>query len=286
MEPSANTSQPANQNPLREPTSVSSRRGVTLYRLAAISILLFLASGFVVWMVFSRLFGSNEKDLVVHNDGTDDPRVAYKGPFLNIHPDVKYVGSKVCARCHSKDLVELYARTPMGRSLIPMAALAELNWYDEAHHNPFQAFDSQLRTVREGSRVWHSQTRMDKKGQPIFQDKMEVHYAIGSGNHGHSFLTLDSDGYLFQTPISWFGKKQQFWDVSPGFSKFHRRPVTADCMYCHADRAVPREDYKNRFLVPSGGWQGIGCERCHGPGEKHILSPGLVDLEDKTGVFI
>src|SRR5439155_16055613 len=126
-------------------------------------------------------------------------------------------------------LAEIYDKTPMGRSLLPMAALANSNWYDLSHHNPFKAFDSLLSIDRQGDRVWHSQTKVNEKGQPIFQDKRPVHYAIGSGNHGHSFLSLEGDGYLFQTPISWFGKQQQFWDVSPAFLGFVRRPVSGEC---------------------------------------------------------
>ncbi len=202
----------------------------------------------------------------------------------NIHPEVQYVGTKACSKCHSSH-AEIYAQTPMGRSLIPMASLAGSPWYDEAHHNPFKAFNSLLRIDRQGARVWHSQIKLDEKGDPIYQDKREVQYAIGSGNHGHSFLSLEGEGYLFQTPISWFGKKQQFWDASPGFSDFSRRPVTAECMFCHADHAAPREGFENRYHVPTGGWHAIGCERCHGPGEKHIHNPGLKELADGAGVF-
>src|SRR6516225_8488737 len=32
-----------------------------------------------------------------------DPRLAYTGPFRNIHPDVHYVGDEQCAGCHTKE---------------------------------------------------------------------------------------------------------------------------------------------------------------------------------------
>ena len=244
--------------------------------IVVFSILFLLGVG--VWILFFQARKPESSNLLSLNlpTGPADPRRSYQGPLKNIHPDVGYVGARVCSKCHSH--AETYAQSPMGRSLIPVADLIDTKWYDHAHHNPFKAFDTVLRIDRQEKRLWHSQTRLNDKGKPIFQDKREVHFAIGSGNHGHSFLSLEGGGYLFQTPISWFGKKQQFWDVSPGFSNFQRRLVSAECMFCHADRAVSTVDYENRFLVPPGGWHAIGCERCHGPGEEHVRNPGLREL--------
>jgi tetratricopeptide (TPR) repeat protein len=250
-------------------------------RLALMLMVLFLVLGLIAWRVFALLFGSNENGSENSLVCLDDPRKTYQGPLMNIHPDIQYVGSEACGKCHYSSHMEPFAKTPMGRSLIPMADLAGSNWYDQAHHNPFKAFDSVLSIEHEGRRVWHTQTKLDEKGILIYQDKREVHYAIGSGNHGHSFITLEGEGYLFQTPISWFGKKQQFWDVSPGFSEFRRRPVFAECMFCHANHLIALEGYQNRYQVPTVAWQAIGCERCHGPGAKHVLNPGLKELADE-----
>ncbi|HEV3144774.1 MAG TPA: hypothetical protein VGZ47_12865, partial [Gemmataceae bacterium] len=49
-----------------------------------------------------------------------DPRVAYQGPYLNVRPNVKYVGDAVCAECHA-DIAKTYHHHPMGRSLQPIA---------------------------------------------------------------------------------------------------------------------------------------------------------------------
>ena len=65
-------------------------------------------------------------------------------------------------------------------------------------------------------------------------------WAIGSGAKGYSYLT-ERDGYLLQTPISWFTQKRR-WDLSPGFgpSVLAGRVVSASCLFCHANRV--RED--------------------------------------------
>src|SRR4051794_13974468 len=46
-----------------------------------------------------------------------DPRLSYRGPFQNIHPDVQYVGSAKCAECHD-DIAQTYAKHPMARSVM------------------------------------------------------------------------------------------------------------------------------------------------------------------------
>src|SRR2546425_35243 len=51
-----------------------------------------------------------------------DPRLSYQGPFANVHPAVKYVGSAQCGECHAK-IADVYARHPMARTLIPIADL-------------------------------------------------------------------------------------------------------------------------------------------------------------------
>jgi predicted CXXCH cytochrome family protein len=203
-----------------------------------------------------------------------DPRLTYKGLFENIHPSVKYVGSAVCKDCHL-EIAESFSRHPMSRSVQPIAKVASGQRYDQAVHNPFDALGARFLVVPFGPRVWHRESRLDEKGQPVYERDLEVHYAIGSGNHGYSYLT-ERDGFLFQTPVSWYSQKK-IWDISPGFSPplLPGRPVLNECLFCHADRVEPYEGLQNRYHEPVfRGHVGIGCERCHGPGEKHVATGG------------
>ncbi len=138
-----------------------------------------------------------------------------------------------------------------------------------------------MRVERQGERVWHQEIGRDEAGQTVFQLDMPADYVLGSGTRGHSYLT-DRDGYLFQTPISWYSQKQ-IWDKSPGFHVEFRpgRPVSGECLFCHANRTRPRQGYLNRFEEPVFDGYTIGCERCHGPGDRHVNDPGHKD--PKTG---
>jgi hypothetical protein len=198
-----------------------------------------------------------------------DPRLSYTGPFRNVHPDVQYVSDHLCNDCH-QDIARTYSAHPMGRSMVPIASIAASQRYGEAQHNPFEAFDILFRVDRQGNRVYHRQRRLDTAGRPLYEFAHEVDHVIGSGTRGFSYLT-SRDGFVFQTPISWFTQKQ-IWDLSPGFPPWARagRLVQGACLYCHANRVEPVANTRNRYHEPVFRGHAIGCQRCHGPGERHV----------------
>jgi predicted CXXCH cytochrome family protein len=198
-----------------------------------------------------------------------DPRRTYTGPYRNIAPEVRYVGTDQCVGCHEK-IAESYARHPMGRSLVPVAALLDGRHDLPDTNNPFTALGRRFRVDRQGERVWHRQAVLDDASRPVVESAQEVRWVIGSGRKGYSYLA-EQDGYLFQTPISWFAQRQR-WDLSPGFvpSALAGRLVPTSCLACHADRLREDPEHPDRFLPPVFEGHAIGCERCHGPGELHV----------------
>jgi predicted CXXCH cytochrome family protein len=255
------------------------------FRLLFLLTILLIFVGISVNSFFPDLvLAPQNKTLPRHEPGEDALRT-YQGHFENIDPAVHYVGMEACAGCHA-GIAETYYEHPMARSLIPISRLANSQSYDEPHHNPFKAFDSLFKIERKADRdgvirVWHRQTRLDEKGQPLYEDESEVHYAIGSGNHGHSYLSLRGEGYLFQTPVSWFSQKN-LWDLSPGFHPNQKRAITRECLFCHANRALPQGGYVNRYEPPIFSGHAIGCERCHGPGEIHVQRHGLKRVDENA----
>jgi hypothetical protein len=213
-----------------------------------------------------------------------DPRLDYAGPFLNVRPAVRYVSDDRCADCHL-DKAASYADHPMGRSLLPVA-LAPVPPDGARFNNPFPALGSEFRVERAGARVRHQRTRSGPGGRPAAEIEWEVHYALGSGTRGYSYLT-DWDGFLFQTPISWYSQKDA-WDLSPGFSPalLTGRAVVPECLFCHANRVNPVEGTVNRYAEPLFDGYAIGCQRCHGPGELHLTRRELEQVHDKPDYTI
>jgi hypothetical protein len=98
----------------------------------------------------------------------EDPRVTYGGPYLNVHPEVRYVGDDRCTDCH-RDIAESYHKHPMARTLAPIAQLAPSQSYDAAQNNPFEAFGSVFQVERRGDAVSHRQTRVDDAGRLLLK---------------------------------------------------------------------------------------------------------------------
>jgi hypothetical protein len=207
-----------------------------------------------------------------------DPRLTYKGPFKNIHPSVAYVSEETCAECHSGK-AESFCRHPMALTLRPIAQVKSPP-LDAKAHNPFEALGQQFQVIARDGKVRHERSAFDTNGKPLFQKDIEVQFAVGSGTHAHSYLTI-AGSHVLQTPITWYAQKNR-WDLSPGFQHnvLAGRRVALDCLFCHSNGANedPQDELRVRQPVFPNG-HGIGCQRCHGPGSEHIKNPGLVKID-------
>jgi Flp pilus assembly protein TadD len=215
------------------------------------------------------------------SDG-DDAETPPASPYLNTAAGVRYVGDKVCARCHTREY-ESYRQHPMGNSMAPAAEPVRPSPEDGAVES-FDALGSHFRVERRGQRLYHQEI-FCAQGREMSRQEEEVHFVVGSGRQGRSFL-VNRGGFLFQSPISWYARQQGVtipfgwdipapaWDLSPGYADNFRhfcRPITNNCLFCHADRIRPVGHAVSRYRQPLFPRQmAIGCERCHGPGELHV----------------
>ena len=245
------------------------QRPVGSPRLFVRSVVLVVAA--VCLLVFGTI--ARRRDEVPRKSAkeTQGPAAAeLDSPYLNVQPDVKYVGDASCTSCH-EELVEQYHRDSMGRSLIPISQASAIERFDAEAHHPFVAGQFRYEVRRDGERVVHVQQRLDAEGGIIAETEAEVQLAIGSGHHGRSYL-IDRDGYLFMSPMTWYPAKGR-WDLSPGYetrNSYFGRPVTVRCLFCHTNVVQHQEDSLNRYRRPIFQGHAIGCERCHGPGELHV----------------
>jgi Flp pilus assembly protein TadD len=198
-----------------------------------------------------------------------DPRLTFDTPYRNVRPEVRYVGDGACAECHERK-AESYHHHPMGRSTAPAAAVSPPEPTGAAAHNPFSAVGLRFEVERRGPHVFHKEQLPRPEGGVLAAVEAEVGFAIGSGARGRSYV-VERDGYLFQSPISWFSQRG-LWDVSPGYEAgvHFNRLIRPGCLFCHANQATPVEHTLNRYETPVLVDPAIGCERCHGPGELHV----------------
>jgi hypothetical protein len=186
-----------------------------------------------------------------------------------------YVDSRLCATCH-RQISESYRQTGMGRSFYrpsPTNTIEDYRNRHEIEHVLSRTHYSM--TFREGAyyqRRW--QTGFD--GRETNVEEMKIDYVIGSGNHARSYLHRTATGGLIELPLGWYAERGGYWAMSPGFDTPHpqtRRFVSYECMSCH--NAFPRipagYDAPGSDPVFSGDLpEGIDCQRCHGPGAKHV----------------
>jgi predicted CXXCH cytochrome family protein len=225
-----------------------------------------VAAAFGFWHWESRL-----PDIPSRAPANDDPRLTFETPYLNVAPEIDYVGDTVCWSCHPTQ-AKTYQRHPMFHTLAPLGDDLRPERYDRVTSNPFQAGGFQYQAQRHGTHVIHREASTGRDGEVLTHYQTEVQYAIGSGTHGCSFL-FERDGYLFESPLSWFSQKQ-IWALSPGYDdrdhQHFERAVREPCLFCHSNRALAVSGTLNRYRPPIFEGFGIGCERCHGPGLLHV----------------
>ena len=258
--------------------NAQSRRGVIARLkapgLAAALVLIAIAAG-TLWQVLHSPF---KMELAGDRNANPWPR----SPWKNARLDVKYVGDEACAACH-RDLAESYHRHPMGRSLAPIASAPEVGGPRSAGTFSFQSGRSRFTVERRDGREFHEEARLDDQGRVLARVGAEVHYALGSGGRGVSYL-VEREGRLFQSPISWYSQQKK-WDLSPGYeqrNEHFERPIGPQCLFCHTNRVEPVELSVNRYEEPIFRGHAVGCERRHGPGELHALGQEIVDGKDVT----
>src|SRR5262249_7085792 len=120
------------------------------------------------------------------------------------------------------------------------------------------------------------QTGFDGKETNV--DEKQVDFVVGSGNHSQTYLHLTKQNTLQVLALSWYAEKGGYWDMSPGYDHPDYpgsiRPVHYECMFCHnAYPKIPQSmqhaaSAEMTFLDPIP--QGIDCQRCHGPGQRHV----------------
>lgn len=205
-------------------------------------------------------------------------------PYENTRPGVSYVGDAACARCHT-EIAQAYSSHPMGRSLAPATGSEAAPWARSSAGLPIEQKGVHYTIESRGHSTIHKSGRQDANGQSFATVEAEVKFALGSGTRGTTFL-IDRDGWLFQSPISWFAQEQR-WDISPGYGEFSThadfdRAIQPDCLFCHSNRVRPVAGTVNRYAQPIFEEHAIGCERCHGPGQLHVNRTGPSPERDMT----
>jgi hypothetical protein len=178
------------------------------------------------------------------------------------------VGSQACAGCH-QEIYRKYLMTGMARS---SGRVGSGSFTEKLPPGPIAArISGATYRLERGKDAYRMSFERPEAGVSGARD---LEWFIGSGNVGRSYA-FAVDGFLFQAPVSYYSSVGR-WDLSPGYAGSRNielaKPVEEACLYCHASRAQPVANTQNRYLDPPFLEGGVGCERCHGNGRKHVTS--------------
>ena len=125
-------------------------------------------------------------------------------------------------------------------------------------------------------RAWLS---FDREGNDALHGTRELLYYIGSGGRGRTYVFSDS-GFFFESPVNWYGQKAA-WDMTPAYQQTRtiplNLPLESSCLTCHVSSPQsPLRGTQSEYREPLVTQQGIGCERCHGPGSDHVEKMGAI----------
>lgn len=109
--------------------------------------------------------------------------------------------------------------------------------------------------------------------------KVDLSLFIGSRRMGRSFA-FEYKQHLYEAPVGYYANRHA-WDLAPGYERDAKpdlsRPITTDCLYCHATRATLEPGTLNRYREIV---HGVQCARCHGESAEHV---DLVNPPKLTG---
>src|SRR6185295_14570810 len=91
----------------------------------------------------------------------------------------------------------------------------------------------------------------------------------GSNRHSRSYV-ITIDDRFFQALVCWYPEVSR-WELCPGYefkNEHFSREIGQTCIQCHNGRMQLVGGARNRYQKPYP--HGIDCERCHGPGQKHV----------------
>jgi hypothetical protein len=197
-----------------------------------------------------------------------------------------YVGSAACTACHA-GIAKAYARHSMARTgLRPLAAL-DAKWlqriFDEGAKAPVQHAGSgfSYRPLRDGDRYFVEELIDGDDGKRVHTWVQPITHAYSAGAYGMAFYAQQGEHFL-HVPVDYYAQLGR-WGLDPVASKGNPRFSTkleAFCISCHGDYPRMRAGTIDAFVDPLP--TGVGCERCHGPGKKHVATSKPEDIVVST----
>lgn len=185
--------------------------------------------------------------------------------FRNIATPTSYAGDSACSACHRPEAT-VYGRHSMAHSFHRWTPGTRIEApLDTAIHHAPTGFSYGV--VEERDHLYQVEFLTGPDGSRLHELRKRMDYVMGSGHVARTYFTEDN-GRLFQLPLTWYSGHG--WDFSPGYevnnARFERS-MPDHCVGCHSSYPTRAPYLEGKYVELRDG---IGCERCHGPGELHV----------------
>jgi tetratricopeptide (TPR) repeat protein len=188
----------------------------------------------------------------------------------------RYVDPALCAQCHPK-VWETYQRTGMARSFYrPKAETTVGNDRKTITFN-HKASESYFTMLKRDGRFYQGRYQIGFDGKETNRFEKEIDYVVGSGNHVRTYLHRTSRNTLVELPLAWYAEGGGSWAMNAGYDRpdhaGFNREVSYSCIFCHngiAEIPSGSEEPGAEPVFPDKLPEGIDCQRCHGPGSRHV----------------
>ena len=185
--------------------------------------------------------------------------------FRNVATITAYAGDATCSSCHRQESAA-YRQHAMSQSFHRWTPDTRIETtLAQPKHSAQSGFDYTV--VEDGKQLYQVETLVGPSGARVHELRRRIDYVMGSGAVARSYFT-EENGRLFQLPLTWY--RERGWDFSPGYQHTNGRfdRVLPDrCIACHSSYPEAAPNLEGKYTTLR---EGIGCERCHGPGALHV----------------
>ncbi|MEA2166075.1 MAG: hypothetical protein QOK37_4202 [Thermoanaerobaculia bacterium] len=186
-----------------------------------------------------------------------------------------YVPDSTCASCHAA-MFASYQGVGMAQSMRRPRAEVLIEDFKNAKffHAPSQSYFEMAWT---NGKLFFHRYQLDDDRQRINAIEQQIDWIVGSGHRSRVYFYRTPSGEMYQLPVAWY-TQERAWGMAPGYDRADNdgitRAVRRECLFCH--NAYPAEvkegsdAHWKAQIFPAQLPEGTGCQRCHGPGARHV----------------
>ena len=186
-----------------------------------------------------------------------------------------YVDDRACAGCHP-DLYTSYQEVSMSRAFYRPGPERVIEDFGSGFFH--EASQRHYRMMLQGGGYVFRRHQVDAEGREVNVFEQPVDWILGSGSRARTYLYRTPGGELYQLPIAWYTPDGELGHGSRVIDRRQPRDgvdasgAPQECMFCHnayPDAAAGSDAYDAPHTYPEQLPEGLGCQRCHGPGAEH-----------------